>query len=399
MRIGLIAMLRTGNNGLLRGEMRLAGRSVIAWQAGVLQSLCAERIICLAEDSANAELIGLQQRIEGQGLQFHHLRNFAALPALVRANDDLIVMLDGLVPDIAVVRAVLGSETGISRVVATIPADHPLARDFPQDFERVDAARHWGGILAMRGAGVQRLADFPEDSDATSLLLRLALQSGIPGHDLSAHALRAPDWQLAHDPDALVRHEETLMASAAPPPDWRTPGLTLASFIALTAMVRGFGSAGLAAGAIGMTLLLAGLVAAAAGYPAAGLGGAGLGVLAAQTAAAHNLITKRLYREAGRAGRSQAWGAAADSLAAATLWFALAPAGTWEPLAALGPLTVGLARIYAAIPDAAARPVARDRAALLLALTLAALLGWLPELLACLALGLVAALLLRAQRE
>lgn len=196
MRIGLIAALRRSDDGALRAALPLAGRSVIAWQAALLQSLGVERVLCLT-DGPDADIIALQQILEGQGVQFHALKGFAALPALVRAEDDLVILADGLVPEPAVVHAVLGEGASLSRAVAAIPADHPLAAEHPEDFERIDAARHWAGVLAMRGAPVQHLADFPSDADAIALLLRLALQAGTPLREMSARELVPESWLLA----------------------------------------------------------------------------------------------------------------------------------------------------------------------------------------------------------
>ena len=162
MRIGLIAALRHSEEGNLRAALPLAGRSVIAWQAALLQALGVERVLCLTE-TPGGTVIELQHMLEGQGVQFHALRGLAAIPALVRAEDDLVILADGLVPDPSVVRALVGLGVGgegdeaLQRMVATIPADHPLAAAHPEDFERIAAARHWGGVLVMRGAGDARL--------------------------------------------------------------------------------------------------------------------------------------------------------------------------------------------------------------------------------------------------
>jgi len=88
-------------------------------------------------------------------------------------------------------------------------------------------------------------------------------------------------------------------------------------------------------------------------------------------------------------------GAAADALVALVLWFALAPWPEWQPLAVLGPVAVGLGRALSRLPAPNLPAIAADRPVMLLALALAAGFGLLPEALACLALGLVAALLLR----
>lgn len=399
MRIGLIAMLRTGEDGALRGGLMLAGRSVLAWQAALLCSLGAERILCLVEDPAAVDVIALQHELEARGVAFHALKGFAAIPALVRAEDDLIVLLDGLIPDPAVARALLGGEGSPIRAVATLPSDHPLAVTRPDDFERIDAARHWGGILAMRGAPVQQLGEFPADADAIPVLLRLALQAGTPTQDLTARELIPQSWMLAESAAAIAVHEHSLIARAARAPDWRAPGLALAAVAARKAAEAGVGQGGVVAGGASLVLLLVGVMAAAFGFPATGLATAGLGVLSAEFARAMGSITARLRREETDAQSPAVLTGAADVLSGIVLWFALAPWPHWQPLAVLGPVVVALARLYGAGGEGALAAAARDRAGLLVVLALAAGLDWLPEVLACLALGLLAALLLRAGEE
>ncbi|MBU7579586.1 MAG: hypothetical protein KAF27_03825 [Porphyrobacter sp.] len=396
MRIGLIAALRRSDDGGLRAALPLAGRSVIAWQASLLQSLGIQRVLCLTQDPSG-EILALQQMLEGQGVQFHALRGFAAIPALVRAEDDLVIFADGLVPEPAVVRAVLGDGETLQRAVAMIPADHPLATEHPEDFERVDAARHWAGVLAMRGAPVQHLADFADDADAIGLLLRLALQAGTPARDLSARELVPESWLLAQSASAVAAHESALIARAAPPADWRAPGSALAASLVRALVPQGLAQGALIAGSTALVLLLLGVMAATFGFGVAGLLAAGLGAFAAQASMNFAVLAARLRREemrfpAGLAG-------ARDLLAGLTIWFVLSPVPDWQPLAALGPVTIALAVLVARRGAGLIGVLSADRPLLLLALALAAAIGFLPEALACLALGLCAALLLREGKE
>lgn len=398
MRIGLIAALRASDDGTLRAALPLAGRSVLAWQAALLRSLGAERVLCLTE-ATGGDVIALQQQLEADGVQFHALRGFAAIPALVRAEDDLIVLLDGLVPEPAVVQAVLGGGSAINRAVATVPADHPLAVNHPGDFERIDAARHWAGLLAMRGAPVQHLADFPADADAISVLLRLALQAGTPTQDLAARELVPESWLLADSPEALGRQEAALIARAAPPADWRAPSLALASALVRQAVPRGFTQGGLVSGGAGLALLLIGVMAAAFGFPGAGLGAAALGAFGTQLAEAFAAIAAGLRRDEPDRRAGAVLAGTTDILAGIAAWFALAPWPEWQPLAVLGPVVIGLARALSRTGDTALAAAARDRAIVLLILAVCAALGFLPGALACLALGLLAALLLHGGKE
>jgi len=370
---------------------------VLAWQAALLEALGVERVLCLCDDPGGA-VLAVQHAVEAHGATFHALRGFAALPALVRAEDDLVIIADGLVPDPAVVLGLLQGEGGVQRLVATIPADHPLAAAYPQDFERIDAARHWAGVLAMRGAPVQQLADFPGDADAAGLLLRLALQTGTPARPLASDGLAPERWLLAHSPQAAAQHEQALIAEAAARADGRAPLAALASMLVRALAPSGLTQGGPIAAGLALLLLLGGVMAAAFGAAAAGLAAAGLGAFAAAVANAFAALAARLRRAQQPLRSIAALGAAVDLLAALALWFALAPWPQWQPLAALGPLTIGLARLAAREDGTAMAALASDRASLLLVLALAAALGLLPEVTACLALGLLAALLLRARK-
>lgn len=404
MRIGLIAALCPGEDGRLRAALPIAGRSVIAWQATLLRMLGVERVLCFTEAPGGPAVIALQHMLEAEGVQFHALKGFAALPGLVRAEDDLIIIRDGLVPDPAVVRAVLGGDDdgsagGLTRAVATLPATHPLAASHPEDFERIDGQRHWAGVLAMRGAPVQQLADFPADADAVSVLLRLALQAGTPTSDLAARELVPETWLLADNAAVVEGHEAALIAHAAPPADWRRPGAALAAVLVRALVPRGLAQGATVAGAAALVLLLAGVMAAAFGFAAAGLALAACGTLSAQVARGFAALAARLERAVSEPRSAALLAVTSDAVTGIAAGFALAPLPDWQPLAALGPITVGLARLADRGEAMALIALVSDRFVLLASLALAAGFGVYPEALACLALGLLAALLLHRTAE
>lgn len=399
MRIGLIAALRTSEDGGLRAQLPLAGRSVLAWQVALLHSLGAERVLCLVEAApARAEDAHWQDEIERAGTGIALLKGFSALPALVRAEDDLVILADGLVPDPEVVHKLLAGEPAGRRIVATFPDDHPLALAHPDDFERIDASRCWAGVLAMRGAPVQHLADMPPDGDAISLLLRLALQAGTPCLDAAALGLVPEGWLLADRTTALVAHETGLLSRAAAKPDWRAPGHALALGLVRMLAPRGVARGGMVAGVAGLVLLFGASLLAALGPAPAALALAAAGAFAAQMALGFTGMARRLRREAGEPRASDLLALAVDGLASLTLWFALSPWPSWQPLAALGPVVIGLARLVARAPAGFLARTAPDRAGLFVLLGAAAMLERLPEAVSCAALGLLAALLLRGQR-
>lgn len=398
MRIGLIAAVTRTAAGGLRGELPLAGRSVLGWQVDVLRMLGADRVLCLT-DTASGDVLQLQHEIEASGAAFHALQGFAAVPALVRAEDELIVLRDGLVPDPALIKALLGSGEQLLRVVAAIPADHPLAAARQHDFERIDAGRHWAGVLVMRGAAVQQLADFAPDADPVSVLLRLALQAGTPYRDLTPQEFAPEGWLLADSARAVALHEKAMLAKAAPQGDWRAPVVSLARLAVRTVAPRGLRQGAMVAGAFGGALMLAGLVLAMMGWPALALALAGGGAFFARVAAEFDALSARLRPGVARPFGTAVWGIAVDLAAGATLWFALAPLPTWIPLAVCGPLLIGLARLAERHRKAAIGAIAGDRAAILLVLALAATAAVFAEALACLALGLLAGLLLHSEPD
>lgn len=395
MRIGLISALQTTVSGTLRAELPLAARSVLARQAAILQDLGAERVLCLC-DAPTGEVLSLQHTIEAGGATFHALQGFTALPALVRAEDDLIILRDGLVPDLTTVRGMVGEGPTLRRMIAALPADHPLATTHPWDFERIDAGRHWAGLLVMRGAAVQELADFPADADAVSVLLRLALQAGTPCRMLSAQELAPETWLLADSPEAVGQHEQALIARAAPGVDWRAPTNALAATLVRALAPRGLGQGSAMAAALAFLLLLGGVSAAALGEAIIGLGLATGGAFAARISMDYAALAARLREVFVVATQRPALEAAFDGLAALTLWFALAPWPAWIPLAACGPLLIGLTRLAARGSKGGLAAIASDRASLLLLLAIAAAFGQLPAAVAALALAIVAAMLLRA---
>ena len=399
MRVGLIAALRHAETGALRAALPLAGRSVLAWQVALLHSLGVERVLCLCE-TRDIEVLQLQHMVEAGGAAFHALHGFAAIPALVKAEDDLIVLCDGLVPGPERVRGLFGTGQALQRVVAAMPADHPLATDYPEDFERIDAGRHWAGILVMRGSPVQQLADFPADADAISVLLRLALQAGTPYPELSARDLTPDRWLLAESSSAVERHEQALIAAAAGPADWRTPSAAIGGRLVRALAprglgVRGIGEGALITGASALALLLGAVLLAGFGLTLAAMLAAGLGSFAARVSGAYASLAARLRRTPVSGRGEHVFGAAVDGLAATALFFALAPWPQWQPLAVSGPLVIGLARLAERGDTGRLTGIATDRAIMLLSLAIASAFDLLPEAIACLALGLLAALLLR----
>jgi hypothetical protein len=397
MRTALIAALKRTSGGILRAELPLAGRSVLARQVDLLRAERCERVLCLCE-RVEGEVLRLQQEVEAAGITFQALRGFLHLPALIRAEDELVILADGLLPDPAIV-ADLFAQASPPRFVAALPAASPLVAQHPDDYERIDALHHWAGLLVMRGAPVQHLADFPPDADAISLLLRLALQAGTPRRDLPGSDAAPAGWLLATGGAALAEQEEALVARAVGAIDWRKPSQALARImagkLAPDGIEQGPGLATLASA----LLLLGGVGSAFAGWAGTGALLAACGALSAALGAVLGDVRRGLLGTGPSAAFAGRLGLAVDGLAALALLFALAPSPLANPLGVLGPITIGLARlVLRERPSSPAAPVA-DRFVLLAILATAAFTGFMPQATALLALLLLGGLLLRAPAD
>jgi hypothetical protein len=395
MRTALIAAIRRTESGTLRAGLPLAGRSVLARQIDLLRRLGCERILCLS-DAPDAEVLRAQRAVEATGGTFQALRGFLHLPALVRAEDELVILADGLLPDPEVVATLFTISPQPPRFVTCLPAECSLVERHPDDFERIDAARHWAGLLVMRGAPVQQLTDFPPDADAVSLLLRLALQAGTPCRELPGGTPAPEAWLLASDEMALAAQEQALITRAAGQGDWHRPSQALAGIAARALAPASLARGPLVAAGAAAVLQLGGLAAAMTGMSATGLALASVGALA--TALARRLWRMRseLVGEGLSAATLARLDGAVDVLAAAVLLFALSPSGTIAPLAMLGPVLIGLARLTARSSTLA---VLADRAVLSGALAFTTVFGLLPHGTALFALVLIARLLLPSRSD
>lgn len=248
----------------LRAFLRIGGPSVARQQVALACQLDCERIVCIAA-GPSAELAEIQQQVEARGAQFHLIRQAQALVGLVSAVDEVLVFADGLFASTSAAVTLL--EEG--QVVSVQPIEQGLTAGF----ERIDLNHAFGGVMRLPGRLVERLAELPADCDATSALLRIALQAGVRQKPIPQADQTRLFW-------TLVRSEQEAHALE---PLWvrqRTRGEgapSLAGGIALLA-VRGFGPALLHAGSGARVLILASIVLALLAFGSGWLGVAALGL-------------------------------------------------------------------------------------------------------------------------
>jgi hypothetical protein len=377
--------------------LELAGRSVLSWQIEILRALGCERIICLSKGRSD-EIVRQHRAVEADGGDFHVVTGNLQLASLMRANDELVMMADGLVPEVeAVKRLALGDER-LRKGIWTMPAGHPLAASLPEDFERIDSEGHWAGLAVLRSESAAALADFPPDGDAVSLLLRLGLQDRIERRPIPVSELEAGNWLLAVDESALEKRSKALLKGEARTPFWIAPGSALAARIAHSlppARAEDWRRLSLAAQAL---LLLGGTALAATGYETPGLAVVAAGALAGAVEDSLAQMRARIWSHA-KGTRSLLGAIATDLFAAAALVFAYA--GAHEPVTriTLPLLAIGLVRLASSQGAGASKTFWSDRTIHLAIFAIAAALGGVGPALAIMAFAAMVQLMLRKGRN
>ena len=187
MRAALISM--TGQPRAADGgaPLALAGKSLARRQLDFALAAGCESVIVLG-DGGSAEAIALRHAAEAAGARFLAIREGHGLLGAVRADDELLALAPGLLPEAAAARDALGE----GRAVLVLPAGAGVAAGF----ERIDLERAWAGALVVAGAQVERLSDQPADIDPASALVRIALQARVPEKRLLEDALADGSWAL-----------------------------------------------------------------------------------------------------------------------------------------------------------------------------------------------------------
>jgi hypothetical protein len=343
------------------------------------------------------ELIAVQHAAEDSGLQFYVATDARQLSALVTANDELLVIGDGLFVDPARVVPLFESRTPL---VLTLPVDGALTAGF----ERIDLNRAAAGLMRVPGHVAESLHELPVDCDVPSALTRIALQSGITMREVPTGARTGAGWRLVRsEAEAYVAETEWLNEQFTET-DGTSPGRSIARFAVLT-----FGSSLLHAGNASNAMAIAVL---AVTVMAAGLGWSGLAWAGFLFAAFASLLVEgvRLLRLAERQAMGQlppviprsdalAW---LVDVTMGLLVLAAVPRIPGESLVSWVFLPAMLMLLLVLVPNLLTGNTAawlRDRMVLGCALALAALLGQVQVTAEALSIGLVLAALALPMRR
>ena len=205
-----------------RAFRMLAGRSVLSHQVDVAADWGAEAILCFV-GGLNAQVVACQHRAEDAGLRFQAVENIERMVALIKPQDDVLVIQDGLLPARLEAEHVLAEAA-----VLTFPADPAVSTGF----ERIDADTAWAGLMTIRGETFARLTDLPEDCDVGSSLLRLALQDGVDRLALDYDAVEGREWFIRSDASQRALDRQWIEASAELV-GFETPGKAVAQRMGL----------------------------------------------------------------------------------------------------------------------------------------------------------------------
>lgn len=226
MRIALLSALAdpSASAGERPAFRRFAGKSVLAHQIDCVALLGCTRVVCISP-TTGPDLATAKSYAERQGLKFDSVKDLLRLTAQVTADDEVVFLSDGLLPDRENLVSALAARPG----VLAFPDDPAVS----QGYERLDATRAWSGALRARGDSVARLADMPDDCDVGSTLLRIALQSGTRVLELDPALLADQAWQRRVDRQVAQASEWRWITRQVSPAPFIAPGTALTERMAL----------------------------------------------------------------------------------------------------------------------------------------------------------------------
>ncbi len=265
LRVALLSLMDAaqGEPQGLRGLLPIGGRSILRHQLGLAMALGCSRIVVLAETLTN-DLVALQHAAEAGGARFHVIASARALAPLVAAEDELLVLGEGLLAMPEDALRMLGD----GPVVLTLPVETGL----PLGFERIDINNAGAGAMLLPGKLIAALGDLPGDWNPGSALLRIASQARVVQRELPGLMLDQGRWRLIRDEAEAHRAEPGWVRLHTASAEVRSPGSWLAAGV-----VRMLGPALLHAGTRPYVIALGAVILALLGTGAGWFGWCGPG--------------------------------------------------------------------------------------------------------------------------
>jgi hypothetical protein len=301
-----------------RAFLHVGASTLAHHQLALAIALDCQRVVCIARGLV-ADLVELQHEAERAGAQFHVITSALALTGLVTANDEVLVLADGLL--LAPQSAMPLLDGGHCVLV------QPIEVGLEGGFERLDLNHASAGAMRVPGRLVERLAELPPDCDLVSALTRIALQAGVAQRMVPQPAREGARWRLIRTEDEAHAVEAAWIDLHVSGENVRTPGPWLARLL-----VRGFGPALLHAGsggnalaAVAIGLILMALGAGWFGFVATGLALCTFAWLVRQTAALLlQVVRDSLSRSSRQSVREEVFGWGFDAALVALLTWGIA---------------------------------------------------------------------------
>ena len=211
MRSALISLVGQPREVSGDAPLTLAGKTLAHRQLDFALAAGCEGVIVLG-DGGSGEAIALRHAAEAAGARFQAIRDGHGLLGAVGADDELLVLAPGLLPEAPDAVEALAK----GRRVLVLPAGPAVAAGF----ERIDLNRAWAGALVVGGAQVERLSDLPADVAPASALVRIAMQANVRERPLPEDLLAEGSWTMfgeRADPAASDRAWLARHGSAARP--------------------------------------------------------------------------------------------------------------------------------------------------------------------------------------
>lgn len=176
--------------GTPRAFLRVGGTTVARHQLGLALAMECQRIVCLSRQMT-PDIIALQHVAENAGAQFHVIAETRRLAGLVTANDELLVISDGLLVSQQDALKLLEG----NHAVLVLPAETASNGGF----ERIDLNHASAGLMRIPGRFVERLYELPADCNVPSALTRIALQAGVAMREVPMVSREGAKWCIVRD--------------------------------------------------------------------------------------------------------------------------------------------------------------------------------------------------------
>lgn len=207
----------------LRAGLGIVGISLAGHQLAACVAMKIERIICLAR-RMDPEVLALQHEAEALGMKFSVANRSQDIMTAVMANDDLLVLAEGLYADPQAICELL--KEGHCILV------QPAASGTSAGFERVDFTHATAGAMRIPGQLVAELGRLSDDCDVVSSLNRIALQAGILRAELPASLIDSGRWALVRDEAEALEMERQWLDRLTGTLRGQGPGQSLAGMLA-----------------------------------------------------------------------------------------------------------------------------------------------------------------------